>query len=584
MADRADAENWFMLAEAMARGAAVMGADDPRESARGAYLNAMAAGDPEWSPRAAVALGTMLSAQAAAATGSDKAASLLDGARRAYREAAASGHREHRPVALFNLGAMAHDDGDHAEAVRLYREAAQGEHPEIRAKALVNTGYECMVHLGDLDGAAEAFRAAAATGHAEQAELARQNLAALSRLRDQGGSVAPVEEPTDLTAPESGQTRKHALWAVDQPGSPAPGSTSSTSATSSSRQSPPVVVDPDAGLAAWDRGDTDEAERLFRQVDAAGVAVGSFRLGLLLSLRGDRAGAIAAYERAVERGLVAAMSNLGMLYELEGRLDDARRCHRDGAARGDQSSRTRLRMLAELCEGPARRIPRRVSGTDADASPEVGRQLLPMAQAEVDVYRQRVEAGDLRLRTRLANALGALGALRSETGHGDHGVPQLVEAADVMRRVVADAKPDDRFVPRGELAGVLSTLAIHLAEAGRLEEAVEVSREAAATHAEMAEADLSHLPFAADAAGRLGALLGQLGRFEEADAALSDAIDRYARLARINPRAYGPFEAQARLDMARGLVGLIDRHGPAGGRSPSGNEPWWKRLRRRRGS
>jgi Flp pilus assembly protein TadD len=92
------------------------------------------------------------------------------------------------------------------------------------------------------------------------------------------------------------------------------------------------------GVAAFEAGELDHAERAFRRADERGHAAGASNLGVVLQDRGDDAGAEAAYRRADERGEPAGASNLGMLLIRRG--DDAgaeaalRRADERGNARG----------------------------------------------------------------------------------------------------------------------------------------------------------------------------------------------------------------------------------------------------------
>jgi putative nucleotidyltransferase with HDIG domain len=93
------------------------------------------------------------------------------------------------------------------------------------------------------------------------------------------------------------------------------------------------------GALAQDRGEMDEAERLYREANALGHAAGSEtligeteqNLGTLANIRGNLTEALQRYQSALEhlgrvgisRGLISALNNLGMLHVDLRRLDEA---------------------------------------------------------------------------------------------------------------------------------------------------------------------------------------------------------------------------------------------------------------------
>jgi putative nucleotidyltransferase with HDIG domain len=95
------------------------------------------------------------------------------------------------------------------------------------------------------------------------------------------------------------------------------------------------------GLAALaqDRGDIEEAERMYREANQLGHAAGSEtligeteqNLGTLANIRGNLTEALARYQNALQhlsrvgiaRGLISTLNNLGMLHVDLGRLDEA---------------------------------------------------------------------------------------------------------------------------------------------------------------------------------------------------------------------------------------------------------------------
>jgi tetratricopeptide (TPR) repeat protein len=123
----------------------------------------------------------------------------------------------------------------------------------------------------------------------------------------------------------------------------------------------------DVGLLLAERGDLAGAEAAYRRADERGCAPAGYNLGLLLDERGDRAGAVEALERADagdhpqaalilghwalddgeldraeacwyradERGATGAATNLGYLLQERGYLDDAEQVLRRAAERGE---------------------------------------------------------------------------------------------------------------------------------------------------------------------------------------------------------------------------------------------------------
>jgi TPR repeat protein len=87
------------------------------------------------------------------------------------------------------------------------------------------------------------------------------------------------------------------------------------------------------------------SEEDIRQGDSVGKGVSSFELGVILSERGDRAGAEAAYRRAIDRGHVAATTNLGLLLFQNDDVEGAKAALRSAEAGGDELAMEKLQQL-----------------------------------------------------------------------------------------------------------------------------------------------------------------------------------------------------------------------------------------------
>ena len=126
----------------------------------------------------------------------------MDGAMRAYGAAIASGHPTHATRAWFNRGTLHQQRGETAQAVMAYRRAIELDHPELSPRAAVNLGYVLFNQAGMVEEAEEAFQIAIDSDDAEQAQLARQNLAAMRQLtaeRQQGERHWIVEDARDVS-------------------------------------------------------------------------------------------------------------------------------------------------------------------------------------------------------------------------------------------------------------------------------------------------------------------------------------------------------------------------------------------------
>jgi tetratricopeptide (TPR) repeat protein len=217
---RSEAQDAFIMGDALAR-------QGDFESARGALQTAMSRDDPEWSPRAAYVLGDLLwqlgdpgSAEPVLRVACDSghpdwapAAEVgrgvicaarrdVAGAMRAYGAATASEHPKHAANAWFNLGTLHQQRGETSLAVIAYRRAIAFQHPELSPKAAVNLGYVLFNQLGQVQEAEEAFQIAITSQNEEQAQLAKQNLAAMRQLvraNQRGDRHDVVDDPVDVS-------------------------------------------------------------------------------------------------------------------------------------------------------------------------------------------------------------------------------------------------------------------------------------------------------------------------------------------------------------------------------------------------
>jgi tetratricopeptide (TPR) repeat protein len=141
------------------------------------------------------------------------------------------------PRAWFNLGTLHQQRGETAQAVAAYRRAIELDHPELSPKAAVNLGYVLFNQAGMVEEAEAAFQIAIDSDNAEQARLARQNVAAMHQLtaeRQQG-------EPT-------GSSRTHVTcrWAA------APRASSGAAGCAATTPEPPrEKAAPGAPSCAW---------------------------------------------------------------------------------------------------------------------------------------------------------------------------------------------------------------------------------------------------------------------------------------------------------------------------------------------
>jgi tetratricopeptide (TPR) repeat protein len=222
---RSEAQDAFLLGDRLAR-------QRDFEGARGAFQTAISLGNPEWSPRAAYGLGSLLwnlgdpggaepilrvaiNAGHPDWTPAAEVVQGVAGATRAYGSAIASEHPEHAANAWFNLGTLHQQRGETMLAVTAYRRAISFEHPELSPKAAVNLGYVLFNQLGQAAEAEAAFQVAIASDNRQQAELARQNLTAmrqLSRAADRGERHDVVDDQVDVSVGRAKGGLKWRRW------------------------------------------------------------------------------------------------------------------------------------------------------------------------------------------------------------------------------------------------------------------------------------------------------------------------------------------------------------------------------------
>jgi tetratricopeptide (TPR) repeat protein len=99
--------------------------------------------------------------------------------------------------------------------VAAYRRAIELDHPELSPKAAVNLGYVLFNQAGMVEEAEAAFQIAIDSDNAEQARLARQNVAAMHQLtaeRQQGERHWLVEDARDVSVGRGTKGLKWRRW------------------------------------------------------------------------------------------------------------------------------------------------------------------------------------------------------------------------------------------------------------------------------------------------------------------------------------------------------------------------------------
>lgn len=241
------------------RAAAMLGemlwADGDADGAKRALSTAIGHRHPEWTPPAALTMGVVLTAQ-----GDD------EGALTYYRSVLDSGHPRHVPVAAFNMGLVLAGRGDVDGAAAAYRQAVGSRHSDMAPRAAVNLGV-LLSRTGRTADALEAFRFAADSGHPEQAALAVRNIAAMQASpaarppapRPGGQEWPPRTAPADALDPRTGPQQRPEVpeWAREASEPPQTGPIPRFAAPAhptgpQDRPQPPASARPDR--ASYDTG------------------------------------------------------------------------------------------------------------------------------------------------------------------------------------------------------------------------------------------------------------------------------------------------------------------------------------------
>ena len=230
-----------------------------------------------------------------------------------------------RSAYLHELGNLAYQRGEHAEAERLYRQSLS-----IKERLGDPAGMAISVHqLGML---------AQARGDLAEAErLYRQSLAIKERLGDLAGMASSVHQLGRLAQDrgdlaEAERLYRQSLAIKERLGN----------------QAGMAISVHQLGMLSQARGDLAEAERLYRQSlaiderlgDQAGMATSYHQLGSLAQARGDLAEAERLYQQSLaidgrlgnQAGMASSVHQLGMLAQARGDVAEAERLYRQSLA------------------------------------------------------------------------------------------------------------------------------------------------------------------------------------------------------------------------------------------------------------
>jgi tetratricopeptide (TPR) repeat protein len=166
---------------------------------------------------------------------------------------------------------------------------------------------------------------------------------------------------------------------------------------------------------------------------------------------------------------------------------------------------------------------------------------LRVAMQYVKLVRREIAAGAAANRPSLyhdaASGLRTLGFRLADVGRHETALAVSKDSVDIYR-VLSEGRPD-AFLP--ELASSLNNLAVMLSNLERHEEAVAANREAIDIRRRLAKANPGAvLPNLARSLSNLGTLLMKLRRAEEGLAAAQEAIEVYRTLAETEPNAFLP--------------------------------------------
>jgi tetratricopeptide (TPR) repeat protein len=171
-----------------------------------------------------------------------------------------------------------------------------------------------------------------------------------------------------------------------------------------------------------------------------------------------------------------------------------------------------------------------------------------LTSQQVDQYRADALGGDPGGASRLAGSLNDLAVRLVELGRREKALAPIQEAVTI-RRELAAARPHwyavlrrrSQRTLRSDLAMSLNNLSADLAELGRRDEALAAIQEAAGVYRELAAARPDEFrPDLAMSLNNLSVRLGELGRREKALAAIQNAAGVYRELAAARPDEFRP--------------------------------------------
>ena len=207
----------------------------------------------------------------------------------------------------------------------------------------------------------------------------------------------------------------------------------------------------------------------------------------------------------------------------------------------------------------------------ADQLPEHSVRLAALAATltsqQVTQYRADALGGEPDAASRLARSLNNLSRPAGRPGAAGGGAGRDRRRPSTICRELAAARPD-AFRPG--LAASLNNLSVRLADLGRREEALAAIQEAAQTYRELAAARPDAFrPGLAASLNNLSVQLADLGRREEALAASEEAVTICRELAAARPDAFRPGLARSLNNLSR-PAGRPGAAGGGAGRDPGG--------------
>ena len=239
-----------------------------------------------------------------------------------YRQAANNGDTR----AVINLGALLRQRGDLTEAESWYQRAADSGD----CRAMFNLGL-LLAQRGNLTEAGNWYQRAANSGDSE----AMFNLGLLLERRGDPGEIIINFQQRAGTIGGGDELTK-ARWAAR------------TEAQRGGRFGESYNMYR-LGLLLTERGDLAEAENWYRRAAWHGDKNAMNNLGVLLKLRGNLTEAEIWYQRAADTGEVRAMVNLGTLMKGRGDLTKAKTWWRRAVQFGNREAMKNLGDLLERC-------------------------------------------------------------------------------------------------------------------------------------------------------------------------------------------------------------------------------------------